>query len=99
MIYKYPSSSKMTLFCSIIVYVLYIIKKLKSQKNNYHKYTNKIRYLEAPLLIKIIRRKKAFIHQHILNVFERLDKQNDILCTRYTRQKLCLREQKSGTTN
>lgn len=38
----------MTLFYSIIIYVLHTIKKLKSRKNNYYKHINKISYLEKP---------------------------------------------------
>ena len=51
MIRKHTSnrtSSKITLFRSILVYVLHIIKKLKSRKNNYRKHTNKISDLEIP---------------------------------------------------
>lgn len=51
MIRKHTDSrayNKKTLFCSILVYILYTIKKLKSQKNNYCKRINKISYLKEP---------------------------------------------------
>ena len=59
---KNLNSGKMTLFHSIIIYILYIIRKLKSRKNNYYKCTNKLSYLEALLLIRIICCKKFFIY-------------------------------------
>lgn len=99
MIREHPSSSKMILFHSIIVYLLHTIKKLKSGKNKYHKRTNKISYLEAPLLIRIIRPKTPFKHRRILSVFERLDRRSDGLRARRTRRKLGPEERKPGTTN
>lgn len=35
--YKHWKNSKITIFYWIIIYVLYTIKKLKYQKNNYYK--------------------------------------------------------------
>ena len=83
----------------IIVYVLHTIKKLKSRKNNYHKRTNKISYLEVPLLIRIICCKKFFIYWHIFSVFKRLDRQSNGLRARRTRQKLGPKERKPSITN
>lgn len=96
---KHSSNSKIPLFCSIIIYILHIIKKLKSQKNNHHKRINKISNLEALLLIRILCRKKLFIYWCILSVFKKFDRWSNKLRAKCTRQKLGLEEQKPGATN